>query len=249
VETALKVGALARRTGLTVRTLHHYDDIGLLTPSDRTASGHRLYAERDVARLQQIASLRHLGLPLEEIKACLARPEYTLEETLDMQIGRIEELIDRQTRLRDLIVQLRDRLRSNGSVSVDELTRTIEVTMNYEKYYTPEQMEQLRRRREVVGEARIREVQREWTDLFAAYTDAMERGLDPASEEVLALARKSAALIEEFTGGDAGIRRSLTEMYRGEGAESVMAGHGMQMPGGLWGYMGKARAALGASGG
>ena len=59
---ALKVGDLARRTGLTVRTLHHYDLIGLLKPSLHTESGHRLYTGRDVGRLQQVLSrLRPLG--------------------------------------------------------------------------------------------------------------------------------------------------------------------------------------------
>lgn len=244
MDTALKVGALAKRTGLTVRTLHHYDEIGLLSPSSRTPSGHRLYGEDDVSRLQQIASLKHLGLPLEEIRACLAGPGYTLEQTLELQIERIQEQIARHIRLRDLVARLRDRIRSSEGVSVDDLTRTIEVTMNYEKYYTPEQMDQLASRGEEVGDARIQEVQQEWTELFAAYARAMEDGLEPASDEVMALARKSASLIEEFTGGDPGIRQSLGNMYRGEGAQNVMAGHGMDMAPGLWEYMGRARAAL-----
>lgn len=84
----------------------------------------------------------------------------------------------------------------------------------------------------------------EWQGLFEAYTKAMNADLDPASEEVLALARRSAALIEKFTGGDAAIATSLGNMYRTEGAENVLQGHGMQMAPGLWGYMGKARAAL-----
>jgi DNA-binding transcriptional MerR regulator len=58
---ALKVGELARRTGLTVRTLHHYDEIGLLNPSLHTEAGYRLYTAGDVARLQQVLSLRQLG--------------------------------------------------------------------------------------------------------------------------------------------------------------------------------------------
>ena len=61
--TAIKVGEVAKRTGLSVRTLHHYDEIGLLSPSRRTASGHRLYGAGELARLQQIKSLRQLGLP------------------------------------------------------------------------------------------------------------------------------------------------------------------------------------------
>ncbi|MEA2488332.1 MAG: hypothetical protein QOH21_124, partial [Acidobacteriota bacterium] len=56
-----KIGELAKRTGVSVRTLHHYDEIGLLTPSHRTESGHRLYGREEVIRLQQIVSLRQVG--------------------------------------------------------------------------------------------------------------------------------------------------------------------------------------------
>src|SRR5215472_10534866 len=62
-----KVGALARATGLTVRTLHHYDEIGLLQPSARLAGGHRLYDADDVARLYRIIRLRQLGFPLSQV--------------------------------------------------------------------------------------------------------------------------------------------------------------------------------------
>lgn len=248
VDGFMKVGELAERTGLTVRTLHHYDEIGLLSPCRRTASGHRLYGAAEVRRLQQIASLKHLGLSLDEIRACLDRPEFSLERTLELHIERIDEEIDRKRKLRGVIVDLRDRLRSAEEVSVDQLTHTIEVTMRYEKYYTPEQLEQLERRREDVGEDRIQEVQEEWKRLFAAFQKAMDDGVDPASGEVKMLARKSAALIEEFTGGDPGIMASLTEMYREEGAETVMDRHDIPMAPGLWEYMGEARKALEADG-
>ena len=65
---ALKVGELAQRTGLTVRTLHHYDAIGLLRPSLHTEAGYRLYTARDIVRLQQVLSLRQLGFSLDEIR-------------------------------------------------------------------------------------------------------------------------------------------------------------------------------------
>jgi len=244
----MKVGELAERAGLTVRTLHHYDELGLLRPAGRTPSGHRLYGRAELERLQQIASLRHLGLPLGEIAACLSRPEYSLERVLDLHVERMEGQIARQQALCDRVRSLRDRLRAAETVSVEELTKTIEVTMNYEKYYTPEQLEQLAARREEVGDERIQQVQQEWQELFAAYEKAMKDGLDPSSPEVQALAKKSAALIREFTGGDPGIAQSLGNLYRGEGAQSVMASHGMQMAPGLWEYMGQASAALGGGG-
>src|SRR5947208_6629094 len=96
---ALKVGELARRTGLTVRTLHHYDDIGLLKPSGHTEAGHRLYTAGDVARLQQVISLRHLGFSLEEVRACLDGPGFSPLEVIDLHRARLREQMDWQRQL------------------------------------------------------------------------------------------------------------------------------------------------------
>ena len=68
---AFTVGELSKLTGVTVRTLHHYDEIGLCRPSQRTATGYRMYDDADVLRLQQVLVLRELGMPLSEISAAL----------------------------------------------------------------------------------------------------------------------------------------------------------------------------------
>src|SRR5437870_6900691 len=93
---ALKVGELARRTGLTIRALHHYDEIGLLQPSLHTESGHRPYTAGDIARLQQILSLRQLGFSLEEVRACLDRPGFSPLEVIGLHIARLREQIELQ---------------------------------------------------------------------------------------------------------------------------------------------------------
>src|SRR5215203_936261 len=66
-----KVGELARQAGVSVRTLHHYEDIGLLVPGERTDSGHRLYDAHDVERLARILALVGLGLSLDEVRRSL----------------------------------------------------------------------------------------------------------------------------------------------------------------------------------
>ena len=68
---AITVGELSRLTGVTVRALHHYDEIGLVRPSQRTPAGYRLYSDADVLRLQHVLVLRELGMPLDEIAAAL----------------------------------------------------------------------------------------------------------------------------------------------------------------------------------
>src|SRR6186997_276801 len=98
---ALKVGELARRTGLTIRTLHHYDEIGLLKPSLHTESGHRLYTTADVARLQQVRSLRQLGFSLEEVRDCLDRPDFSPLEVICLHVSRLREQIELQRKLCD----------------------------------------------------------------------------------------------------------------------------------------------------
>ncbi len=245
VTTRLKVGALAERTGLTVRALHHYDEIGLLEPAERTPSGHRLYGPDEVERLQRITSLRALGLGLDEISACLDRPGYDLEGVLALQMERVRDRIARSERLLETLASIRARLRAGEHLHLDDLTRSIRMTETHEKYFTPEQLEQLARRADTVGPERMEEVGREWERLYADFARAMEADLDPAAPEVQALARRHAELVAEFTGGDAGLHASLGEMYRAEGPDQVRERAGMApLAPGLWEYVGRARAAL-----
>ena len=73
------IGDVARLAGITVRTLHHYDDIGLLTPTERRPNGYRSYTDRDISRLQQILAYRELDLGLDEIARMLNEPSDTIE--------------------------------------------------------------------------------------------------------------------------------------------------------------------------
>ena len=68
----LQIGAVAERTGLSIRTLRHYDEVGLVTPSARTPGGFRLYTADDVARLTTIRRMKPLGFTLEEMRTLLA---------------------------------------------------------------------------------------------------------------------------------------------------------------------------------
>src|SRR4051794_29103489 len=91
---AFTVGELSRLTGVTVRALHHYDQIGLVVPSHRTAAGYRLYDEEDVRRLQQVLVLRQLSVPLEAIARAIDGG--TRDEVLNRQR---EALITRRAQL------------------------------------------------------------------------------------------------------------------------------------------------------
>lgn len=243
-----KVGELANRTGLSVRALHHYEEIGLLVPSGRTESGHRLYADGEVLRLQQIASLRALGLSLNEIRECLDVEDYSPTRVIELHIARLKERIDSERRLcerlESVAALLAAKESSAGGVSAEKFIETVmEVTRmseNIEKYYTAEQLEQLERRKEEVGEGRIQEVQSEWPRLIEQVEAEMEAGTDSANERVQELAGRWMELVEEMTGGDQGILRSMNSMFEQEESVGGMDTAHMRE---LMDYIGKANAA------
>jgi DNA-binding transcriptional MerR regulator len=132
-----KVGELAKIAGLTVRTLRFYDQIGLYSPSDHSDSGHRLYTESDISRLQQILSLKELGLTLDEIKAILSGDHFNLSNIISLQISRIKEnLIVQQKLLREL-QHVSNLLLRKDRLTVEDFTKLMEtMRMSHEKFFT-----------------------------------------------------------------------------------------------------------------
>lgn len=212
----LKVGELARSTGLSVRTLHYYDEIGLLSPSDRTRSGHRLYTAADIARLQQIMSLRQLGLRLEDIQGCIKDRGSPPLDLIERHLALVREQIAAQEKLRARLESIAESLRRGEEVTVDQLLNTIEVMTMIEKYYTPEQLAELKQRADALGPEGMQKAQDDWKQLFEDVRAEMAKGSDPMSEPVQKLAARWRALIQAFTGGNPEIERSLSTMYKSE---------------------------------
>ncbi len=218
------VGALAEASGLTVRTLHHWDEIGLLRPAERSAAGHRRYSPDDVRRLYRIVALRGLGLSLEDVGTALEQEGPDLRAAVVAHLARVEEelahTVDVRRRLRGILDAF-DRL---GVASTDQIIDAIEVMTMSEQYYTPEQLEQLEARRNALGEDGMAKAQQDWADLIAELDAERIAGTDPADPRVQALADRWQALIQAFTGGDPGIAASLKRMYAEEGPEKASRG-------------------------
>ena len=89
-----RVGQLAELTGVTVRTLRHYDQTGLLHPSGQTSGGHRLYDHANVVRLYRILALRRLRFSLAEIRSLLDDPDWDLARTGDTSPGRLFSIME-----------------------------------------------------------------------------------------------------------------------------------------------------------
>lgn len=122
----LKVGDLAKRCGLSVRMLHHYDAIGLLTPSARSDSGYRLYDKTDIARLHQIQALRRFGMSLAEVGAFLASPEASIARVVERQLQMLAQQIEQANVLRDRLLRLQGQLARGEEPELAEWLTTLE---------------------------------------------------------------------------------------------------------------------------
>jgi DNA-binding transcriptional MerR regulator len=142
-----RVGELAEQTGLTVRALHHYHEIGLLVPSARTGAGHRLYTAEDVRRLHRIRALRGFGLSLAKIGELLAGTGPDPTVLLRHQLTQLDERIAVAQRLRNRLLGVLAALDAEVEPSGEEFVALIEVMTTMEHKLTPQQVADMTARR------------------------------------------------------------------------------------------------------
>lgn len=143
-----RIGELAALAGVTVRTLHHYDDLGLLSPSTRTAGGHRCYSSNDVEQLQRIIMLRSCGLSLDEISAVLTGDVGTnLADLLSTQLRVVEERILQAVALRVRLLGILDGLKQSVPPSIAQILKLIEETSALDRPLTAHRFELLKNER------------------------------------------------------------------------------------------------------
>ncbi|MFE3259882.1 MerR family transcriptional regulator [Nocardia sp. NPDC059091] len=157
-ERTWRVGELARETGVTVRTLHHYDRLGLVTASSRTGGGHRCYGAADVRRLHRVIALRDFGFTLEEIAGVLAdAPDQDPRDLVRQQLEVLDRRIAQALRLRARLLGVRDGLDRMAEPSALEFLRLIEEMVAMNQPMTLEEFTRLAQQRE----ARMRELTEE----------------------------------------------------------------------------------------
>ena len=199
----IKIGDLAKKAGLTVRTLHHYDHIGLLSPSLRSENGYRMYGQDDVIRLQRIQALKQFGCSLEEIKTLLSTRQVSLTEVIGRQIALLTQQIEKAQELRERLSRLNEQILRGDATQFHDWLTVLEVMSLYKKRFSAQELDILYKNRitgnldpkwkrlisEVrklldqkapVSDDRVRHCARQWRDLFAQTT-----GNDPVLAEKL----------------------------------------------------------------
>lgn len=215
----MKVSEVAKLTGVTVRTLHYYDEIGLLKPSKVTEAGYRLYSNADLEILQQILFFRELDFSLSDIREIMLNPTYSRETALQNH--------------RELLLQKRKHI--DGLISLVDKTLKGDNDMSFKQFDTTEIKNA---RKEYAAEAKQRwgksDAYTEYEEKVSAYDDPQwkllngegsyilrefgeNRHLDPASKEAQALVKKWQEFITaNFYNCTKAILSCLGEMYIGD---------------------------------
>ncbi|AOK47001.1 MerR family transcriptional regulator [Burkholderia sp. MSMB617WGS] len=203
----LKIGELAKRSGLTVRALHHYDAIGLLKPSARADNGYRLYDRNDIARLHQIQALRRFGLTLADVGAYLAQPGTPLTSIVARQIAMLDRQIEQAARLRERLAQLHRELVDGAQPELADWLKTLELMTMYDKYFSEEELARLPMYRN--SQVPVPE----WAALVDEARALMDAGVAPEDERVRALSVRWMTMLVRDTNGDPRFLAKLNLMH------------------------------------
>ncbi len=213
-----KIGELARRTALTVRTLRHYDALGLLKPSGHTQAAYRLYSPADLTRLLHIQSLKTLGFTLPEIARALDDPTYDAQESLRQHIEVLETRIAHE---RQLVSRLRA-LRGAAEVGWTEVAETIALTQRVARQvgHFMQAAQDVTKQLTLSGE-QLHTLQKQswdcgdddWENLLTHVFTALEEGLPPSSPEARILATRWQRLVRRTTADRPDIAQAIGRAY------------------------------------
>ncbi|MCP1339588.1 MerR family transcriptional regulator [Idiomarina sp. M1R2S28] len=215
----MQAGVLAKRAGITVRTLHHYDEIGLLQPSSRTDAGYRLYTSADIIRLQRIQLLKNLGLTLTEIKDLLnGGNNYSIKALVVDNLAAVNQRITTGIDLREKLWRMQELLEQNEEPDTETFLETLELICAYERYFTRDELKKLR------FYTRQRATKIRWRQLLEELRVLREKGIPPTDPKSWDLAVRWMEQLEQDTDGNPELLRKITVMAEREEALQTYLG-------------------------
>lgn len=219
-----KVGELSKHSALSIRTLHFYEEIGLLKPSQRSPSGHRLYGQDELLRLQRILSLRQMGFSLDEIQVCLDRPEFALAPLVQLHLARLAEQMASMRLLMQRLSTLNGLLEAEVPIPVSQILQTMETMSMIDRYLSPDQLAGMDARREAYEQAHDLDLLDQQIALFAALRKHLDAGDDPATPAVQALVQQHLAFGVVSTGDDPALAEAIGKLFEEQAEMQALLG-------------------------
>jgi MerR family transcriptional regulator, thiopeptide resistance regulator len=233
-ERTWRIGEVATATGLTVRALHHYDQIGLVVPSVRTSGGHRLYSSADLVVLYEVTAMRQLGLSLEQVGIVLVG-QTDVRRVIDQQLEHVDRQIRMAQRLRRQLVAARD-ADSGGFAEI------IRLTGDLTGYLGQEKIDAVHRRIGELGVVAEQAIGVEMPRLYGEALEEMRSGTPPTDPVVRRVVDRLDELSELIRGPDTEIGAAVRALWVDRGRQQPPGQDGADW-GELVAYLDRARAA------
>lgn len=233
-----RVAEFAKLAGVTVRTLHHYDRIGLLAPSDATDGGHRLYTQADLLRMTQILALKWMGFALADIGTMLDAPHHDLQASLIAQQAAVDVQITRLTRVRAALDRAMDALSGSedGVLDVDTVEGMLYGWSQHDaetellrQYYSETAWQGIVSRGLSLTPEGLEQAQRDWEDVYRRFRE-LHSVYPPDAPAVQLVAAKMHRLLDAFTGGDPEAADGLRRLNRDALADELPPGYAGPTP-------------------
>jgi MerR family transcriptional regulator, thiopeptide resistance regulator len=215
------IGQVAALAGVTVRTLHHYDDVGLLTPTGRTPAGYRLYDDADLGRLRDVLSYRELGFSLEQVRSILDDPRADPASHLRNQYRLVRERIARLEQVLGHLEKLMEVQHMGINLTPEEQLEVFGENWPGDEYAAEAEQRwgdtdawrQSQQRTSAMSKDDWLAVKAETEALEAELAAAMTDGVAPTDQRAMDLAERHRLAIERFYDVSYEMHRGLAEMY------------------------------------
>jgi DNA-binding transcriptional MerR regulator len=223
VDKAMKNSYLIKEfadlTKVTVRTLHYYDQVGLLKPSFERSNGYRVYTDADLLKLQQIVTLKFMGFSLGQIRRLLDSKGYEAVKSLKVQAGAVKDEIARLRQASQAIEQVLTLLETKGRIHKQKLIKIMEVIQMgedikkdwHEKFYTEAELKEFAEVGKKYTPEMVEAYQRRWAELIDEVKQNIK--VDPSSEKAQDLAKKWTDLLNEAYGDRPELKARIGEAY------------------------------------
>ncbi|MFA1819955.1 MerR family transcriptional regulator [Virgibacillus oceani] len=208
------IGKLSKNTGITVRTLDYYDEIGLIKPSSKTEGGHRLYSEGEVMRLERVLALKYMGFSLEQIKDILEKSSSTWQESIQQQLELIKREQERLHTLEQALQGISYSIKMEGEINWQVIFGIIQLYQQdpedalkqYENYLNKDEMKKIM---DMNVQNMSEEGIRDWTKVIQDIKNNLD--LDPSSKKAQQLVENWVNQADKMFGNDEELMGSIWE--------------------------------------
>lgn len=215
-----KIGTIAKKTGLTIRSIRFYEEVGLINPLRDNQSGHRLYMTQDLIKLQQIKSLSHLGLPLSRIKSIL--DNMTSNDWLKLINEQINYIQKQKSSLDLILLQLTNLKNKITNSDMDKksinniLFSTLEAITMYDKYFDKETINSFHNHNHIDQNGKVTTIDESWRNWCQSLNDLMKNNISPQDDHAKELMKHWNQMINHINENDPEKVKAFNELIHNE---------------------------------